>query len=130
VVEGLPASCYDTSGVTEHVHVRARSSERVEVELVPPARAERLVVLSELWTEGEWRAFADGAPVACHAADAALVGVVVPAGTRTVAIVASTPGLENGAAISCAALVALVVALALRRRTEPGPVPASASPAR
>jgi hypothetical protein len=130
VVEGLPGARYDTSGVTEYAVVRARSSERVEVEIEPRARAERLVVLSELWTEGGWRAFADGAPVACHAADAALVGVVVPAGTRTVAIVARTPGLETGAAISSAALVALVVALAVRRRTAPGQAPASASPAR
>jgi hypothetical protein len=85
------------------------------------------VVLNEAWFPG-WRAWVDGQEVPVRIANLAMRAVEVPRGTHHLELRYATPGLELGAWLSVAGLVAWLLALMLGARLLGVLTPAAASP--
>lgn len=88
------------------------AAERIAV--ATECRHSSLLVLAEAYHPG-WTARVDGAPTPCLPANAWMRGVAVPAGRHTVVLSFEQRWIGLGAALSLAALVALLVVVLPRR---------------
>jgi len=101
----------DPAAEAEIVH---REATRIDVRTSTAADA--FLVLSDAWYPG-WSAHRDGAAVPVHRTDHALLGVRVPAGEHVTSFRFRSRSLRTGGAISLLALLGLVVANLLPKRT-------------
>jgi hypothetical protein len=101
------------------LRVDTSQADRRRFEVEAPAGG--VLLVSERHAAG-WRAWADGAPLEIRKADAVLMAVGVPPGTREVVLQYDSPALPASLAVS--GLAALGIALAaLPRRRRPREVP-------
>jgi len=75
-----------------------------------------LLVLSESWFPG-WHATVDGVAVPVVRADGLVLGVPVPAGRHEVIVSYEAPGFNLGFLVSAVAILALVLAAVVERRS-------------
>lgn len=85
---------------------------RATIELSAPAPPGSSLVVSENFYPG-WRATAEGRELRVGRADLSLIGVELPAGTRSIALEFTSPAYERGKVITLFAIAAGVLALAI-----------------
>jgi hypothetical protein len=99
--------------------VRLRSRRTGSVELAARLPAEGILVLAQSYERG-WRATVDGRPAPVFRANAAFLGIRLPAGLHEVRFDYRPRGLREGAALAAAGALGLVLAaLRLPTATEP-----------
>ncbi len=89
----------------------------------------QLVVFSVPWSSG-WSAAVDGVPMPTIRANSMFIGVMVPAGSHSVRLYYTTPGLKAGVVCSglgVLALAGLYLGWRLRRKKGPAPIPGGPS---
>jgi uncharacterized membrane protein YfhO len=109
VEDGSPAVAQSPAGTVERVTVTRYEPERIEIAVT--AAADGLLIVSDTYAKG-WRATVDGEQVEILPANLALRGVPVHAGSQTVVLTYTPPWLRFGLALSIAAHMALLAALA------------------
>ncbi|HEX3868260.1 MAG TPA: hypothetical protein VHV78_15960, partial [Gemmatimonadaceae bacterium] len=102
----------------QHATVTASPAGAYDITLDQPSTAGQALLVSDNYFP-TWRATANGSPAVVARADFNLIGVVLPAGTRTVQLRFTDPAFEKGKVVTLAAaalaLLALAMGLALGR---------------
>jgi hypothetical protein len=112
VVEEMPGSLDDLELSQGEVMYRRPSPERMELEITNPGQG--FVVVSEAHYPG-WEASVDGNRVPLVKTDHALMGVLVPAGSRFVEIVYKPDSFQVGAVLTCTGLLGCAALLLIGR---------------
>jgi hypothetical protein len=120
VVERTPPAMEPASGVAESVTFTSYNPD--DMAMTVTSGSAGMLVLSEVYAKG-WNAYVDGKRVDIYAADYALRGVPIPAGTHTVELRYELRSLTIGVIVSAVTLLAMLVILGIlivewqRRRT-------------
>jgi hypothetical protein len=108
----VPGPTMDVANGTGSVRVRADGSRLL---LHASMQARGWIVVSETAWKG-WRATINGNPVKLHFADRAFLGMYIPAGDHDIVLSYHPKAVTNGAIVSIATAVGLVIFGFVRRR--------------